>query len=175
MPNQAMNAKPSTTFRTLLTWALRILLAGLVIAYALWSTYEVGTAVRNLLVADDLAQASHRMFGSARNTPDEPWRDGWGVTYQGAVGVAQGLAQITWVAVALLASLVTNGWLRRTALLGLLAWAGFWTANAAYMLAMANSTAPGLIQTAAMHAGGLIVCVMFAWARWPRMSVGHGL
>ncbi|MEO1129823.1 MAG: hypothetical protein AAFX05_08985 [Planctomycetota bacterium] len=112
---------------------LAALLVLSLLGYASWSAMPVYEAGATLLQADDLAAVSYRGFGRWRNSADQPWHDGWGVTYSGDMGIALAFGHGMWLLAGLGLALLGRGWLRMLGAAALLGWAALWFGNAVYL------------------------------------------
>lgn len=122
------------TLRTITVTATAVLYASALVSITAW------TASR-LLGAENLSDAVVTMF-SYRNTPDVPWERGFGLVYAGVGGLVWALTQAAVTAGAVIGffvgTAVRSRWLRRGAMLALLAHGLLWFGNALYFMIFAD-------------------------------------
>jgi hypothetical protein len=92
--------------------------------------------VRAFERADVVDAVTVRGLGRMRNTSDEPWHDGWGVTYAGEAGQWLAMGHSTWLIAGILMSLLLRRRWRVVGVSLLAGWYALWGLNAVYLSAV---------------------------------------
>ena len=100
---------------------------------SVWSAWVMWRIVQAFERAPDVSALTVRGLGRTRNTLDEPWHDGWGLTYAGEAGMWLAGAHSVWLIAGMVLSVVLRGAWRLVGVGLLTLWFALWGGNALYL------------------------------------------
>lgn len=98
-----------------------------------WSSLRMYRILGRFTEAEDVGDVVVRGHGRFRNSSDEPWHDGWGITYAGEAGEMMAVAHSAWLVAGLLLAVVLRGRWRLVGIAVLAGWFALWGGNAFYL------------------------------------------
>ncbi|MEM1423343.1 MAG: hypothetical protein AAGH64_04995, partial [Planctomycetota bacterium] len=101
-----------------------------------WSSLKMYGVLRRFGGAEDVEAVTVRGLGRFRNSSDEPWHDGWGITFAGGSGELLAIGQSLWLIAGVGLALALRGRWRVASVAVLASWYALWGGNGVYLSAV---------------------------------------